>query len=63
MASSVDNVYLWGDDLDLVMQLLNEDEDFNADINAVVEEVGNVLYSYDISVENIFNFITEGSSL
>ena len=62
MASSVDNVYLWGDDLDLVMRLLNEDEDFNADINAVVEEVGNVLYSYGISVENIFNFIREGSS-
>ena len=43
MASSVETVYLWGDELDLVMRLLNEDEDFNADIDRVVEEVDNVL--------------------
>ena len=43
MASSVETLYLWGDDLDLVMRLLNEDEDFYADINTFVEEVGNVL--------------------
>ena len=43
MVSSVETVYLWGDELDLVMRLLNEDEDFNADIDRVVEEVDNVL--------------------
>ena len=43
MASSVETVYLWGDEFDLVMRLLNEDEDFNADIDRVVEEVDNVL--------------------
>ena len=43
MASSVATVYLWGDELDLVMHLLSEDEDFIADIDRFVEEVGNVL--------------------
>ena len=44
MASSseveIDSDYLWGDNLDMIIQLLDEDEGFNADLNAVVEEVG-----------------------
>ena len=60
MASSVETVYLWGDDLDLVMRLLNADEDFYADINTVVEEVGNVLIVVLFPLRT-FHFIREGS--
>ena len=60
MASYVETVYLWGDDLELVMRLLNEDEDFYADINTVVEEVGNVLIVVLFPLRT-FNIIRESS--
>ena len=59
MASSVETLYQWGDDLDLVMRLLNEDEDFYADINTVVEELGNVLIVVLFPLRT-FNIIREG---
>ena len=60
MASSVDTLYLWVDDLDLVMHLLNENEDFYAGINTVVEEVANVLIVVLFPLRT-FNFIRDGS--